>query len=80
MVRRDGAEARKERIEKIARSINASIFANKDADYIPLKKRAQSLTQLHASVGIHSSQLSSVSLMASPSFSRNLLSQKTVLG
>lgn len=38
MVRRDGAEARKERIERIARTIQAGLFANKDTGYVPLKK------------------------------------------
>ena len=38
MVRRDGAGARKERIAQIARSIQASLFQNKDTGFIPLKK------------------------------------------
>ena len=38
MVRRDGAEARKERITHIARIIQASLFQNKEAGFIPLKK------------------------------------------
>lgn len=38
MVRRDGAEARKERIAQIARSIQASLFQSKEAGFIPLKK------------------------------------------
>lgn len=40
MVRKDGAEARKERIKNIATAIQASLFKNKESglDYIPLKK------------------------------------------
>jgi hypothetical protein len=38
MVRRDGAEARKERITQIARNIQASLFQNKEVGFIPLKK------------------------------------------
>lgn len=44
MVRMDGAEARKERIEKIARSIQAALFANKEAGAIPLKKTVAKLS------------------------------------
>ena len=38
MVRKDGAEARKERIASIARLIHASLFQNKETGFIPLKK------------------------------------------
>lgn len=38
MVRMDGAEARKERIEKIARSIQAALFASGEIGAIPLTK------------------------------------------
>ena len=38
MVRKDGAEARKERISKIATTIQASLYQNKDLGYIPLNK------------------------------------------
>jgi len=40
MVRRDGAEARKERIDMIARSIQAALNAAKQqgSDFIPLKR------------------------------------------
>jgi hypothetical protein len=38
MVRKDGAEARKERIAKIAANIQAALYQNKDLGYIPLKK------------------------------------------
>ena len=38
MVRRDGAEARKERIAQIARSIQAALFQNKETRWIPLSK------------------------------------------
>jgi hypothetical protein len=38
MVRRDGAEARKERIAAIARSIQAALFQNKEGGNIPLKR------------------------------------------
>jgi hypothetical protein len=38
VVRRDGAENRKERITAIARSIHASLFQSKEAGFIPLKK------------------------------------------
>jgi hypothetical protein len=44
LVRRDGAEARKERIEKIARRIQAALFANKDTGYISLKKTVATLS------------------------------------
>ena len=37
MVRRDGAESRKERIATIARSVQAALFKNQ-AGWIPLKK------------------------------------------
>jgi hypothetical protein len=38
MVRRDGAEARKERIAQIAKSIQAALFQNKEAGWISLSK------------------------------------------
>jgi hypothetical protein len=38
MTRKDGAEARKERIQKIATGIQASLYKNKDSGYIPFKK------------------------------------------
>lgn len=38
MVRMDGAEARKKRIEAMARSIHATLYQNRDAGFIPLKK------------------------------------------
>jgi len=38
MVRRDGAEARKERIGKIAQKIQAALFQNKEAGSITLSK------------------------------------------
>jgi len=38
MVRRDGAEARKERIAKIAANVKAALYLNKDLGYISLKK------------------------------------------
>lgn len=38
MVRKDGAEARKERIGKIATFIQAALYQNKDIGYIALKK------------------------------------------
>jgi hypothetical protein len=43
MVRKDGAEARKERILKIATTIQALLYQNKDAGYIPLKKTVAKL-------------------------------------
>ena len=43
MVRRDGAEARKERINIIAQSIQAVLFQNKEAGFIPLKKTVAKL-------------------------------------
>lgn len=44
MIRRDGAETRKERIEKIARSIQAALYVSKDAGYIPLEKTVAKLS------------------------------------
>jgi len=38
MVRKDGAEARKERINNIARQIQAALTMNKQTGFIPLKK------------------------------------------
>ena len=38
MVRKDGAEARKERIAKIAANTQAALYLNKDLGYISLKK------------------------------------------
>ena len=38
MVRKDGAEARKERIAKIATNVQAALYLNKDLGYISLKK------------------------------------------
>ena len=38
MVRKDGAEARKERIAKIAANVQAALYQNKDVGYISLKK------------------------------------------
>jgi len=43
MVRKDGAEARKERIAVIAQAIQASLFQNKEAGFIPLKKTVAKL-------------------------------------
>jgi deoxyribose-phosphate aldolase len=43
MVRRDGAEARKERIELIARTIQAALFKNKDSGSIMLSKTVAEL-------------------------------------
>jgi len=44
MVRMDGAEARKVRIEKIARSIQAALFASGEIGAIPLKKTVAKLS------------------------------------
>ena len=38
MVRKDGAEARKERIAKIAANVQAALYQRKDVGYISLKK------------------------------------------
>ncbi len=38
MVRKDGAEARKERIAKIATNVQSALYLNKDLGYISLKK------------------------------------------
>jgi hypothetical protein len=38
MVRKDGAETRRERISKIATSIQASLYQNKDLGYVSLNK------------------------------------------
>ncbi len=38
MVRKDGAEARKERIAKIAANIQAALYQNNDLGYIFLRK------------------------------------------
>jgi hypothetical protein len=38
MVRKDGAEARKERIKNIATMIQASLYQNKEQGYIMLRK------------------------------------------
>lgn len=38
MVRRDGAEVRKERIAEIARFVQASLFEAKEVGWIPLSK------------------------------------------
>ena len=38
MVRKDGAEARKERISKIAANIQAALYQNKEIGYLSLKK------------------------------------------
>jgi hypothetical protein len=38
MVRKDGAEAKKERMAKIASFIQASLYQNKEAGFIPLRK------------------------------------------
>jgi len=38
MVRKDGAEARKERIAKIASNTQAALYLNKNVGYISLKK------------------------------------------
>lgn len=38
MVRMDGAEARKERISQIARTVQAELFQNKEAGWITLSK------------------------------------------
>ncbi len=38
MVRKDGAEARKERIAKIATNVQSALYQNKDLGYISLKK------------------------------------------
>jgi hypothetical protein len=43
MVRRDGAQARKERINIIAQSIQAALFQNKEAGFIPLRKTVAKL-------------------------------------
>ena len=43
MVRKDGAESRKERIAKIATMIQAALYQNKDTGYIPLKKTVAKL-------------------------------------
>ena len=42
MVRKDGAEARKERIAKIATNVQAALYLNKDLGYISLKKTVRS--------------------------------------
>ena len=38
MVRKDGAEARKERIAKIAANVQAALYLNRDLGYISLRK------------------------------------------
>ncbi len=38
MVRKDGAESRKERIAKIAANVQAALYQNKDLGFISLKK------------------------------------------
>ena len=38
MARKDGAEARKERIAKIAANTQSALYLNKDVGYISLKK------------------------------------------
>jgi hypothetical protein len=43
MVRKDGAEARKERIAKIAITIQSLLYQNKDLGYIALKKNVAKL-------------------------------------
>jgi len=43
MVRRDGAEVRRERIQKIAQLIQKELFANKEAGWILLKKTVANL-------------------------------------
>lgn len=43
MVRKDGAEVRKERIELIARTTQAALFKNKDSGYIRLSKTVAEL-------------------------------------
>ena len=43
MVRRDGAEVRRERIQKIAQLIHKELFSNKEAGWILLKKTVANL-------------------------------------
>jgi hypothetical protein len=43
MVRRDGAEARKERISAMARFIQASLYQAKEVGFVPLKKTVAKL-------------------------------------
>jgi hypothetical protein len=43
MVKKDGAETRKERIKTIATSIQAALYQNKDIGYISLKKTVAKL-------------------------------------
>ncbi|MGD0449915.1 MAG: hypothetical protein ABSA79_02525 [Candidatus Bathyarchaeia archaeon] len=38
MVRKDGAEARKDRISQIAQTIQACLFQNKETGEVPLRK------------------------------------------
>ena len=38
MVRKDGAESRKERIAKIAANVQAALYQNKEMGYISLRK------------------------------------------
>jgi hypothetical protein len=43
MFRKDGAVARKERIEKIATTVQALLYQNKEAGYVPLRKTVAKL-------------------------------------
>ncbi|MCJ7768728.1 hypothetical protein MUP79_10105 [Candidatus Bathyarchaeota archaeon] len=46
MVRRDGAETRKERLEQIAKFVQASLFQSKESGEIPLSKTVAKLMLL----------------------------------
>ena len=43
MVRRDGAETRRERITQIAKSVQSSLYQNKEQGWIPLAKTISKL-------------------------------------
>jgi hypothetical protein len=47
MVRQDGAEARKERISGMARTIQALLFQNREAGFISLRKTVAQLMLEH---------------------------------
>jgi len=49
MVRRDGAETRRERLEQVARSVQAALHQNKESGEISLSK---TLAQLMLSTGL----------------------------
>ena len=49
MVRKDGAEARKERIAEIAKTVQAFLYQNKESGEVPLRKV---LAQIMISTGL----------------------------